>query len=50
MPRARYNTLVDTLAADIRTGRLLPGSRLPTHRQLATEHGLGLVTASRVLC
>ncbi len=48
MPRARYKTLVDTLAADIRTGRLLPGSRLPTHRQLATEHGLGLVTASRV--
>lgn len=48
MPRARYKTLVDTLAADIRAGRLLPGSRLPTHRQLAADHGLALVTASRV--
>ncbi len=48
MPRARYKSLVDSLAADIRAGRLLPGSRLPTHRQLASEHGLALVTASRV--
>lgn len=48
MPRARYKTLVDTLADDIRAARLLPGSRLPTHRQLAATHGLALVTASRV--
>ncbi|WP_285416100.1 PLP-dependent aminotransferase family protein [Pseudomonas sp. efr-133-TYG-5] len=48
MPRSRYKTLVDTLAADIRSGRLLPGTRLPTHRQLATSEGLALVTASRV--
>ncbi|WP_295476707.1 PLP-dependent aminotransferase family protein [uncultured Pseudomonas sp.] len=48
MPRARYKTLVDRLAADIRASRLLPGSRLPTHRALAAEHGLALVTASRV--
>ncbi|WP_109511258.1 PLP-dependent aminotransferase family protein [Pseudomonas ovata] len=48
MPRARYKSLVDSLAADIRAGRLLPGSRLPTHRQLASEQGLALVTASRV--
>ncbi|KQQ67951.1 GntR family transcriptional regulator [Pseudomonas sp. Leaf127] len=48
MPRARYKSLVDNLAADIRAGRLLPGSRLPTHRQLACEQGLALVTASRV--
>jgi DNA-binding transcriptional MocR family regulator len=27
---------------------LLPGTRLPTHRQLATTEGLALVTASRV--
>ncbi|WP_432217091.1 PLP-dependent aminotransferase family protein [Pseudomonas kribbensis] len=48
MPRSRYKTLVDTYAADIRSGRLLPGTRLPTHRQLASSEGLALVTASRV--
>lgn len=48
MPRARYKTLVDTYAADIRAARLPPGTRLPTHRQLASAHGLALVTASRV--
>ncbi|WP_248742131.1 MULTISPECIES: PLP-dependent aminotransferase family protein [unclassified Pseudomonas] len=48
MPRSRYKTLVDSYAADIRSGRLLPGTRLPTHRQLAASEGLALVTASRV--
>ncbi|ROM34186.1 GntR family transcriptional regulator [Pseudomonas poae] len=48
MPRARYKSLVDTFAAQIRSGKMPPGSRLPTHRQLAAEHGLALVTASRV--
>jgi DNA-binding transcriptional MocR family regulator len=48
MPRSRYKTLVDAYAAEIRAGRLPPGTRLPTHRQLAAEHGLALVTASRV--
>lgn len=48
MPRARYKSLVDTLAADIRCGRLPPGTRLPTHRELAATEGLALVTASRV--
>lgn len=48
MPRARYKSLVDTFAEDIRSGTLPPGTRLPTHRQLAADHGLALVTASRV--
>jgi len=48
MPRARYKQLVDQLAADIRCGALAPGTRLPTHRELATQHGIALVTASRV--
>lgn len=48
MPRSRYKSLVDAFAADIRSGRLPPGTRLPTHRQLAAEQGLALVTASRV--
>ncbi|EGI77097.1 aminotransferase-like domain-containing protein [Hylemonella gracilis] len=44
----RYKTLVDAYANDIRAGKLTPGTRLPTHRKLAAEHGLALVTASRV--
>lgn len=48
MPRARYKLLVDAFAEAIRSGQMLPGTRLPTHRQLAAEHGLALVTASRV--
>lgn len=48
MPASRYKLLVDDMAADIRTGRLAPGARLPTHRQLAAREGLALVTASRV--
>ncbi|PHN29680.1 PLP-dependent aminotransferase family protein [Pseudomonas sp. ICMP 460] len=48
MPRARYKSLVDTFAEDIRSAKLAPGTRLPTHRQLAADHGLALATASRV--
>jgi len=48
MARARYKLLVDTFAGDIRAGRLPPGTRLPTHRQLAAKEGLALVTATRV--
>lgn len=48
MARARYKQLVDAFAADIRAGVLAPGTRLPTHRQLAAREGLALVTASRV--
>ncbi len=48
MARARYKLLVDDFAADIREGKLPPGTRLPPHRQLAAEKGIALVTASRV--
>jgi DNA-binding transcriptional MocR family regulator len=48
MPEARYKQLVDRLADDIRAGRLRPGTRLPTHRDLAAREGLALVTATRV--
>ncbi|MGE7956194.1 PLP-dependent aminotransferase family protein [Pseudomonas sp. NPDC089530] len=48
MARARYKHLVDRFAADIRGGALAPGTRLPTHRELAAREGLALVTASRV--
>ncbi|MEV6560178.1 PLP-dependent aminotransferase family protein [Nocardia sp. NPDC051756] len=39
---------MDALAADIRSGRLPSGTRLPTHRRLAATEGMALVTASRV--
>jgi len=48
MVQPRYKTIVDAFAADIRSGRLSPGARLPTHRQLARREGVALVTASRV--
>ena len=48
MPEPRYKQVVDRLAADIRAGRLRPGTRLPTHRALAIREGLALVTATRV--
>ncbi|GAB2922577.1 PLP-dependent aminotransferase family protein [Paraburkholderia jirisanensis] len=48
MPTPRYKQLVDRFAAEIRSGHLPPGTRLPTHRQLAAAEGLGLVTATRV--
>jgi DNA-binding transcriptional MocR family regulator len=40
--------VVDALASEIRAGRLTPGTRLPTHRELAAQQGIALVTASRV--
>lgn len=48
MAQARYKQVVDRFAAEITSGRLRPGTRLPTHRQLAADEGLALVTASRV--
>jgi DNA-binding transcriptional MocR family regulator len=48
MVRARYKGVVDALAADIRAGRIPPGTQLPTHRELASREGLALVTATRV--
>lgn len=48
MHSQRYKHLVDHLAAEIRAGHLRPGTRLPTHRQLAAREGLALVTATRV--
>ncbi len=47
MGRGHYKQIVDRVAHDIRSGRLRPGTRLPTHRDLARQHGLALATASR---
>ncbi|ARQ68337.1 PLP-dependent aminotransferase family protein [Streptomyces marincola] len=48
MRQARYKAIVDELRASIRAGRLPPGTRLPTHRELAARHGIALATATRV--
>jgi DNA-binding transcriptional MocR family regulator len=44
----RYKALVDSFASAIRSGRLAAGTRLPTHRQLAADEGIAVVTATRV--
>lgn len=48
MAIARYKRLVDRFAADIRAGRIAPGTRLPTHRQLAARERVALSTATRI--
>ncbi|WP_207460685.1 PLP-dependent aminotransferase family protein [Azospirillum sp. SYSU D00513] len=48
MVAARFPDVVERLAADILDGTLAPGSRLPTHRELADRFGLAPATASRV--
>lgn len=47
LSRPVYVALADAAAAAIREGRLRPGERLPTHRQLAFELGIGVQTVSR---
>lgn len=43
----RYRAIVDSLARDVKSGRLPKGTRLPTHRQLAFELGLTVGTITR---
>ncbi|WP_433566198.1 PLP-dependent aminotransferase family protein [Nocardia sp. CA-151230] len=43
-----YTDVAAALAGQIRDGRWAPGQRLPTHRQLAAEHGIAVATATRV--
>lgn len=48
VPVAKYKSLVDAFASEIRAGRLAGGMRLPTHRSLADREGIAVVTATRV--
>jgi DNA-binding transcriptional MocR family regulator len=41
----RYEQLAELLAADIRTGRMAPGTRLPSIRTITAQHGLSASTA-----
>lgn len=42
-----YLAIADALAADLRSGRVLPGERLPTQRALAEALGIDFTTVSR---
>jgi DNA-binding transcriptional MocR family regulator len=43
----RYRAIADALADDVRAGRLPPGARLPTHRELAYRLGVTTGTITR---
>jgi DNA-binding transcriptional MocR family regulator len=42
-----YRSLAELLAEDVRAGRLSPGERLPTHRELADHLGVTVGTVTR---
>ncbi|MBV8466388.1 MAG: PLP-dependent aminotransferase family protein [Burkholderiales bacterium] len=41
----RYEEIAEVIAADIRNGRLTPGSKLPSIRKIITQHGVSPATA-----
>ncbi len=43
----RYIAIAEALARDLQAGRLRPGARLPTHRDLADQLGLTVGTVTR---
>ncbi len=43
----RYLAIADALASDVGTGKLQPGDRLPTHRELAWKLGVTVGTITR---
>ncbi|CAB3779522.1 HTH-type transcriptional regulator NorG [Paraburkholderia ultramafica] len=43
----RYETLASTMAAEIRSGSIAVGSRMPSLRQVIAQHGVSQSTASR---
>ncbi len=45
--RPRYQALADAIAADLESGKLNPGDRLPAHRDLAWRLGLTVGTITR---
>lgn len=47
--RPPYAQLVDALRREIEEGALPPGSKLPTHQQLASQYGVSVGTVKRAL-
>ncbi|MFJ9646699.1 GntR family transcriptional regulator [Streptomyces sp. NPDC101206] len=48
-PRAPYQRVLDALLEEIRSGRLGPGSRLPSEAELCRTHGVARMTARRAV-
>ncbi|WP_166416939.1 aminotransferase-like domain-containing protein [Cochlodiniinecator piscidefendens] len=48
MKKQKHARLTDILTRAIKSGKLAPGSRLPTHRAFAEKSGVALATATRV--
>jgi DNA-binding transcriptional regulator YhcF (GntR family) len=48
-PRALFQRVIDDITADIRTGRLKPGDRIPSAQQLVQAYGISTMTAQRAL-
>jgi DNA-binding transcriptional MocR family regulator len=46
-PGPRYRAIADAIAEDVAAGRLAPGTRLPTHRDLAWRLGVTVGTVTR---
>lgn len=46
-PGPRYLAIADAIADDVKDGKLAPGARLPTHRELASQLGVTVGTVSR---
>jgi DNA-binding transcriptional MocR family regulator len=47
LPAPRYRAIAEALAQDMAAGRLPPGARLPTHRDLADALGVTVGTVTR---
>ncbi|MGH3977664.1 MAG: tyrosine-type recombinase/integrase [Pseudonocardiaceae bacterium] len=47
-PEAAYQKIAAELRTQITSGELAPGAQLPTHKQLAEQHGVSAGTAHRV--
>lgn len=47
--RAPYMRVLDALTADIESGALPPGARLPSEAELCQTHGVARMTARRAL-
>src|SRR6266508_769117 len=48
-PRRPYVQVADDLRAAIRSGKIPPGTRLPSGRELAAEYGVALMTVQRAV-
>jgi GntR family transcriptional regulator len=48
-PRAAYLVIAETIESEIHAGRLRPGQRIPSAREIATDAGVGMRTAETAL-